>query len=299
MSNGWSYSQLGAIDSEGVYLRDGAINVQILYNNIYVVKGGVRTSWQPVLVRGNTLTRFSGDGMNITGSNATVEYNTIQDILEVSGTHNDSIQIDANFAGMCDPNPNDDQNISHFTNMVFRGNQIYAQRDPTNPFPGIGHGITTFGGVSIHDSLFENNIIQVPHQWGITITGAKNVIVRNNTTYGCHPDAGTSPGVVIDYDPNVTCPQTGNEAYNNIAAITRAYGGTTGSNISINPCSDPLQRDYFIDAPNYNFHLNPTGNPPTRAIDGGNNSHASSIDYEKDARPYNGTVDIGADEYRP
>ncbi len=51
----------------------------------------------------------------------------------------------------------------------------------------------------------------------------------------------------------------------------------------------------FVNSAAGNYHLAP-GSP---AIDAGTNSNAPSSDFDGDSRPFNGTVDIGADEFTP
>jgi len=157
----------------------------------------------------------------------------------------------------------------------------------------------------------ERSLIQGNNQGGINVTGASgivrnNIIVRNGNTsaYGAvQVSSGTSfdfntvasnfGGTTAAVHCATATPVSNNIVWGNASTVyancTWTYsdiqGGAPGTgNLNVDPV--------FVESTANNFHI--AGSSPVRNV--GSNAGAPAVDFDGDARPSGGTVDMGADE---
>jgi parallel beta-helix repeat protein len=246
----------------------------ILNNRFTNVDFGVTVSGDSTQAIGNSIINFSGDGMRPLGSDILFEGNTIKNCYDVDDNHDDGIQ---SFTTSGEP----------FYRVVLRGNTIINFEDPDQPLRGSLQGIGCFNGPFI-DWVVENNVVIVDHWHGISLYGAQNCIISNNTVIDPTPSVTPGPSWIrINSIPEFT--STGCTVANNIAN-TYSVVGDLVSNLSVPGADYEL---HFVDAAGYDLHLIST----STAIDAANDAFAPPVDHDGVPRPIGAQSDIGAYEY--
>ena len=164
------------------------------------------------------------------GSAATIENNDIEN-GDLDGVHfggGSGVLIVGNtFRNICDRGVNHTDNIQFESGTRIRvaGNYIYAaQSCPTT-------GITSYDG-GTDGVIIEDNVIDVPRDWGIELYSDKNSIVRHNTIVwhpGNYSEFGTSTGQIAMDRKSQDPPGAGTQVYDNIATGVGFGNGSTGS----------------------------------------------------------------------
>jgi parallel beta-helix repeat protein len=206
-----------------------------------------------------------------------MQYNTIKNCYDVNENHDDGIQ-----SWTTDGVP--------IRRVVLRGNLIIESEDPNRPLRGHLQGIGCFDGM-FEDWIVENNVVLVSHWHGITLLGARNCRIINNTAvdpfedYTCwirvgnHKDGTESEGCVVR---------------NNITELVTVEGVISSHQVDHNhTLVDPTA--VFVDYQAHDVHLR-EGSP---AIDAGSLDLAPTIDILGNSRPLGAGIDIGAHEFIP
>lgn len=278
----WSKKDWNSRVANGV--RAQAKEVVIRDNIITNVNMGIEASGVFSLVENNKIINFAGDGMRGLGSDSTFQYNLVKNSYDVNGNHDDGFQ-----SWSSGPNG---IGTGVIKNVVLRGNIIINYEDENQPFKGDLQGIGAFDGM-YENWLIENNVVMVNTWHGISLGGAKNCRIINNTVVDL--EVGRKPGppwIKVSNHKNGTKSE-GCIIRNNIA------GRIVVENRSA------MQVDHNIEdkAPNWMFRdffgadLRLKSN--SNAIDSGSSIDAPGIDIEGNKRPAGKAVDIGAFEYIP
>jgi parallel beta-helix repeat protein len=233
------------------------------------------------LIKQNTIENFSGDGMRGIGSYNTFEYNTVKNCYNVDDNHDDGFQSWSRGTGGT-------VGTGTVYEIVLRGNTIINYTDPNQPFKGTLQGIGCFDGM-FEDWVVENNVVITDHWHGITLMGARNCLVINNTVVDRNNTSPGPPWIRISKHKNGTL-GTGNVIRNNLTtSMSNDAGiGTVEFNIIVSNYDD-----FFVDYANFDLRLK-EGCP---AIDAGTEEDAPFIDIEGAARPQGAGFDVGAYEY--
>jgi len=250
---------------------------------IQIGKSNVNTSFEAVnsLVSGNWIHDFCYDGMRGLANNCVYEYNTIERNYAVDpNNHNDGFQSWS---------IGSDGVVGHGTlsNVILRGNKIIAVSDPNQPFPGSMQGMGNFSG--LYDGwIIENNLVITNGQYhGITLYGATNCRIVNNTVV----KSAIDPSVVtpwigifaqkIDNGPYSGMASTNNIVRNNVSTALNLSGTYTADH---NTTVTTDYAAYFADYVGFDFHLK-AGSP---AVDVGDTALAPATDLDQNARiaPY-------------
>lgn len=240
----------------------------------------------------NTVQNFTIDGIRGNGSNCQYNENLITDNIVVytyAENHYDGFQAFTS---------------SSIDNVLFRKNTIIACTDTTRAFRGSMQGMGCFDGF-YNNWTIENNLIITDHWHGITLLGAINCRIVNNTVvdiYDVTPIISWDSQSQSSYGPawikiashkNGTV-STGNSILNNICDdMQNSTGiGTISNNLVLGNSNNHSL--HFTDPLNYDFHLISTSS----AINTGTGTFAPSTDIEGNARPHGGVIDKGAYEYQ-
>ncbi len=182
--------------------------------------------------------------------------------------------------------------------------------DTSRAFRGNTQGIGCFDGVFLN-WVIENNIVMTDHWHGISMYGAVNCRIINNTVIDPYLVSTVDP-----YDNNATNigpawiliskktngpPSSGNVVINNLVAnnvfFTTPEMGTGSKNIVLGALSN--FSNYFVDVSDMavpvSFNLQLL--PGCSAIDAGDTLYAPGIDFEGVMRPQGAGIDVGAYEY--
>ncbi|MEP4534427.1 MAG: choice-of-anchor Q domain-containing protein [Cyclobacteriaceae bacterium] len=243
----------------------------------------------------NVIDNFAGDGIRGLGNASVFEYNTIRDcyVEDYETNHDDAFQT---FITTDDPKSE---------GMIIRFNKILLFDDPITQFvidnDLIGYSMQ---GIIITDGypdgwVVENNLLVTNHWHGISLYGARNCRVQNNTVVK-HPyftDTETLPWILIDDNTKTGQTNFSNTIRNNLSVNLKGEKIDDTSieegNVDISPASSSRYEEFFIDHAEGNYQLK-EGSP---AIDAGVNSDLTEYDLAGNLRVVNGTVDAGAYEF--
>jgi len=174
--------------------------------------------------------------------------------------------------------------------IVLRGNTIINYEDPGQPHRGTLQGIGCFDGMFV-DWVVENNVIITDHWHGITLLGARDCRIVNNTVLDLNDQSPGPPWVRIGNHKDGTL-STGGVIRNNLTTSISIDDGAEVAedhNLIIENTDD-----FFVDAAAMDLHLL----KGCAAVDSGSLDLAPVIDIEGVSRPQGEGVDIGAYEYR-
>lgn len=259
--------------SDGIIIEGDSMLIE--NNYLKNVDMGITASGDHIQANHNVIENFSGDGMRMQGSDVIFEGNTIMNCYAVDANHDDGIQSFIIGEGV-------------FRNNIIRSNIILNYVDENQKLLGALQGIGCFDGF-YENWLIENNLVIVNHWHGITLLGARNCVIRNNTVLDPTPDI--TPGgswIMIDNHkdgrPSEGCVVANNVA-NTFHTIAEMY-----NNVEMNTY-DAYDAN-FVDYTNFDFHLK----EGSELIDSGSLENAPETDLEGVFRPQGSGVDIGAYE---
>lgn len=275
----WTAADWNAKAANGISAAGTKITLR--RNTLRNVNFGLSVSSSHSLVEHNVVDSFAGDGMRGLGDYTTFQYNRVQNCYDVNDNHDDGFQSWSVGA-------DGKVGTGTVTGIVLRGNVIINYTDPNQPLKGPLQGIGCFDGTFV-DWVVENNVIITDHWHGISLYGAKNVRVVNNTVLDVNNTTPGPPWIKITAHKNGTAP-SGCVVRNNLAtAFTSDKTGVTEDhNITI---KDPAL--HFVDAAKFDVHLLAT----STAIDAGDSQLAPTIDIEGRPRPQGAGFDVGAYEW--
>lgn len=234
-------------------------------------------------VIGNLVENFSRDGLRGIGDFGLFENNTVKNAYDVDDHHDDFFQ---SWSVGEDGSPG--SGVVH--GVVIRGNTFINFDDPDQPFAGAAQGIGCFDGF-FEDWVIENNVVQVNHWHGITLLGARNVRVVNNTVIDNR--MGERPGppwIDVSAHKNGTASENIVIRNNLVQSITlEAESSVQDHNVQFD---DPST--LFMDVANHDFHLRADA---TDAIDQGSTEFAPTHDRDGIPRPQGDAPDLGAFEW--
>lgn len=277
-ASGWSAADWDTLSCNGIQAdgSDHVIRDNVLENvNFGISVGAVRT-----LVDGNSIDGFAGDGLRGLGDYGVFRYNVVKNCYAVNDNHDDGFQSWS---------VGDDGSVGtgEVTGVVLRGNVIINYEDENQPHRGTLQGIGCFDGTFV-DWVVENNVIITDHWHGITLLGARNSRIVNNTVMDLNDVDPGPPWVRIDAHKDGTPPE-GCLIRNNLTTAVSIH--------------DDVEEDHniIIDDPAALF-VNPVAHdlrllPDADAIDMGSSDLAPELDADRIPRPQGDGVDVGAYEW--
>ncbi|MBN1480139.1 T9SS C-terminal target domain-containing protein [candidate division KSB1 bacterium] len=234
------------------------------------------------LIDRNIIENFAADGMRGIGSYNTFQYNTVKNCYDVDDNHDDGFQ-----SYSYGP---DGVGKTTVRGVVLRGNTIINYDDSRQKFRGTLQGIGCFDGM-YEDWIIENNVIITDHWHGISLYGAHNCKIVNNTVIDQNDMSPGPPWIKITAHKNGTN-STENIIRNNLTTSLSndANIGTVDHNMSLSYTS---YGTFFVDFSRFDLSLR----KGCRAIDRGTEQDAPTIDILGTSRPQGDGYDIGAYEY--
>ncbi len=244
------------------------------------VNFGISVDAADSLIEGNLVENFAGDGMRGFGARSVFQYNTVKNTYNVNDNHDDGFQS-WSFG-------EDGVGTGEVVGIVLRGNTFINHEDPNQPHRGTLQGIGCFDGSYVGWTIENNEIIE-DHWNGITLFGARDSRIVNNTVVDARAGDPGPPWIMIGPHKDGT-PSTGNIVRNNLAGAINVDGpGTVADHNLIITNKAKL----FKNAREHDLHLK----AGARAIDAGSSAEAPDLDRDKVPRPLGKRYDIGAYEY--
>lgn len=242
---------------------------------------GISVTGDSCLVEYNTVENFSGDGLRGLGNYDIFQYNVVKNCYAVNSNHDDGFQS-------WSVGQDGSVGTGVVLGIVLRGNTIINYEDPEQPFRGTLQGVGCFDGM-FEEWLVENNVILTDHWHGITLSGATNCVIINNTVADLNDISPGPPWISIG-DHKDGRASTGCVVRNNLSTDFTVSGEniTQDHNIEIGSYDD-----FFVDYENLDMRLI----SGCDAVDSGSTELAPSFDRDGVVRPQGDGVDIGAYEY--
>jgi hypothetical protein len=281
-SSGWSAADWNRLSCNGIQVDGNHMTVRdCVFRN---VNFGISVSATHSLIEGNTVENFAGDGMRGLGDFTSFQYNTVKNCYDVNRNHDDGFQSWSR-------GKDGRVGTGEVRNIVLRGNLIINYEDSNQRYRGTLQGIGCFDGMFV-DWVVENNVVITDHFHGITLSGARDSRIVNNTVIDINEKGPGPAWIRIGNHKNGTA-SSGCVVRNNLTTalnVSRGQGVTVDHNLIIR---DP--NVLFVDARAGNLRLR----YGSQAIDAGNPELAPELDAERTPRPQGKQVDVGAYEYRP
>jgi parallel beta-helix repeat protein len=276
-ANAWTAGDWDRLSCNGFQV-DGS-HMTIRDNRLLNVNFGISVGATDSLITGNLVENFAGDGLRGLGNHATFEYNTVKNCYKVNANHDDGFQSWSTGPGGV--------GTGEVVGIVLRGNTIINYVDSNQPYRGTLQGIGCFDGTFV-DWVIENNVIITDHWHGITLLGARNCLIINNTVLDENATTPGPPWICVGNHKNGTAPVNCVVRNNLATAFTDAPGVLEEDNLKIaNPAA------LFVDPSHFDVHLLP--NSP--AIDVGSSTNAPTLDHDRIPRPQGKAIDLGAYEW--
>ena len=277
--SGWTASNW--LERTGNGISMGGTHLTIHNNTITNVDHGIHGDATDSLVSGNRIINFRGDGIRGLGDRMVYQYNTIKNAYSVDGNHDDGFQSWSVGGGGV--------GTGVVRDVVLRGNTIINYENPDQPLKSALQGIGLFDGM-FENWVIENNIIITNHWHGITMAGAQDSRVVNNTVLDTDTVSPGPPWVRISDHKDGTH-SSGVIVRNNLSTDF-SLGAGVASDHNIEFGMEELSA-YFLSPSEGNYHLK-SASP---AIDAGSADDAPSIDIEGTLRPQGAAWDVGAYEF--
>lgn len=258
----------------------GGERIVIRGNRLKNVDFGISVSAVHALVENNVVENFAGDGLRGLGDYSVFQYNIVKNCYAVNGNHDDGFQSWSVGPGGV--------GTGEVVGIALRGNTIINNEDPRQPHRGTLQGIGCFDGMFV-DWTIENNVIIVDHYHGITLSGARNCRLVNNTVLDPN-DQRPGPAALRVGAHKRGTPSSGCTVRNNLVSALHVDGEqmTVDHNLIV---ADPTAT--FSVPDRFDLRLKP-GSP---AIDAGSSDLAPDHDRVNTPRPQGPAVDIGAYEH--
>lgn len=211
-SQDWSAPQWRETVRNGVFLsgQDISLTDSLVFN----VRHGISTVADGAKIERNIIENFAGDGIRGIGDNSSYVENTIDTCIDIDDNHDDGFQ---SWSLDEDGHPGKGvvRNVRVERNRISNGDHRF-----TCHLQGIG----LFDGI-YEDWVISGNTITVDHWHGITVMGARNVVVSDNFVTDFRPGKPGAPSVTI------MAHKDGRQAENSSIErnVTQPWLGGTGS----------------------------------------------------------------------
>lgn len=256
----------------------GGTRITVQGNSIQFVDHAIASDATHSLIARNEIDHFRGDACRSLGNYVTFEYNLGKNAVKVDDNHDDFFQSWSSSIGGV--------GTGEVVGVVVRGNTFISYKDKNLPFATIPQGIGLFDGM-FREWVIENNVIITGHWHGISILGAIDCRIVNNTVLDRDDRDGPSPWVQINDHKNGTSSDN-SVIRNNLAHdIIAGTGVTADHNLIVD---DPAL--YYVDPASHDLHLL----EDSPAVDTGSSTLAADIDRDGIERPQGESVDVGAYE---
>ncbi|MEN8126077.1 MAG: right-handed parallel beta-helix repeat-containing protein [Bacteroidota bacterium] len=291
-SSNWTKDDWYENSVGGVQFRGGNITLKDnIFLNLY---HAVELRGDNSLMQNNIIENFAADAIRVLGSYGTYENNIIKNcfIDDYAIQHDDAFQ-----AFRLDGD-------GKITDVVLRNNKIIIFENPSQFVLDNNLIGTLMQGILFSDGypanwIVENNLVVNDHYHGISLYGARNCRVQNNTVVQSQlfDDIDVIPWILLDDNQKTGETNFNNIIRNNISTTiaTGKYDATSivENNIDIDESNYDNYSNYFNDYSNGDFYLKES----SPAVDYGKNTDVAATDIDGNNRIFNSIVDAGCYEY--
>ncbi len=284
----WYRRSMSAMDMRGP-------NISVEHSQILNVYHGLSLRGDHSLIAHCLIDNFAGDAIRGLGSFSTYEWNVVRDayVNDYTIQHDDAFQ-----AYNLKPDPK-------IEGVTIRNNQFMQFLDPITAFIEQNDLVShEMQGVIISDGyadgwVVENNLVVNDHFHGITLYGARNCRVQNNTVIQSPLTTDLDvPWIRLTVQTKTGQRNFDNIIRNNLAAVftTWDYDMTSvvENNSDVDQSRQSEYRQYFVDYDNQDYRLK----ADSPAVNAGVNEQVSALDIGGNPRVHDGTVDTGAYEFQ-
>ncbi|MBE0536597.1 MAG: right-handed parallel beta-helix repeat-containing protein [Phycisphaerae bacterium] len=275
----WSAEDWVAKACNGIMVN--GTRVRIDGNYLLNVAFGINVSGTHNTVTCNTVENFSGDGMRALGDDCVFRRNIIKNCYNVDDNHDDGIQSWSTGPGGV--------GTGVVKNVILDGNLIINTTDPDQKHRGTLQGIGCFDGM-FENWLIVNNIIVVDHFHGISLYGAKNCRILNNTVIDNRPGRPVPWIMITKHKKGM--PSTDNIVRNNLTQ--QPISPRELNQVDHNVVITDLEA-FFANWRDFDFRLK----PGCAAIGAGSNEGLFETDFFGNTRASGTTIDAGALQSKP
>jgi hypothetical protein len=265
------------------FLAEGA-RITVTNSRVTGVQYGIMAMGKSALVEKNIVDGFSGDGLRALGDDSITRNNKVQNCFQIDGTHMDGFQAYSR-------GPSGTPGAGTLRNLVIENNKIFEWTlAQTSPIRCHLQGISMFDGM-YDNARIENNMVIVSAYHGITVAGATNSMVRQNTVVNPNGQRGKFPWIRISSHKNGT-PPSNVQVVNNLAnAIANAGNPATKLYVANNIIAGAAISE-FAGFSSQNLALK----SGSAAIDAGDKTKTNAADILGVARWKGKAPDVGAFE---
>jgi parallel beta-helix repeat protein len=284
-ASNWTADQWINAASSGVQV--GGADVTVSRNRLRNVRFGISVGGDRALVERNEIVNFSADGLRGLGDDGVFEYNVVKNA----------------YVGDSDGDDNHDDGFQSWSvgadgavgtgvvrGVVLRGNLFLNREDPNQKLTNSLQAIGCFDGF-FEDWVVENNVVITDHWHGISLYGARNSRIVNNTVIDVNATSPGPPWIMVT-DHKDTTPSENVIVRNNLATAYDVKGNGIVQDHNTTLKTADLAR-YFVDPARFDLHLLPDG----PAVNAGIAESAPSIDRDGIPRPQGTAFDLGAYEW--
>ena len=282
-ASAWTADDWVNAASSGFSVR--GTDVVIRNNKLKNVRFGISADGAGALIEKNVIENFSADGLRGLGDNETFQYNIVKNSYvgdSQDANHDDGFQSWSVGPGGV--------GTGEVKGLTLRGNIIINSENPSQPLKGTLQGIGCFDGTFVN-WVVENNVVITNHWHGISLYGAKDSRIVNNTVIDNDPASPGPPWIMVTAHKNGT-PSQNVIVRNNLATDYDVSGTNVVEDHNTTLKSGDLV-SYFVNPGAWDLHLLP--NAP--AVDQGSTDQAPPIDIEGIPRPQGAGIDLGAYEW--
>ncbi|MGB3313961.1 MAG: choice-of-anchor Q domain-containing protein, partial [Albidovulum sp.] len=287
VSSSANYMQWAQTDWQN-YKRDGLMidgdSVTIARNRLTGIFHGIKSVASNTLMEENIIDGFAGDGMRANGDNSIVRKNKVQNCFAISANHMDGFQSFSTGSG-------GKVGTGTVKNLTVEDNKIFEWTSTsTNPLRCKLQGISMFDGM--YDGIvIRNNVISTRAYHGISINGAINTLVVNNTVVDANGANAKWPWIRLSPHKNGT-PSQNTTFANNLVNGNKVTADTSRNIVSANNVIVINAASEFSSVAQQDFSLKSTA----KAANAGLAKYAPQLDIIGTARPLGKAPDAGAYE---
>lgn len=286
VANGTSYNQWTKTDwnsnQRSGFMIDGQRNT-VLRNRVTGVYNGIFGLGPNALIEENIIDGFAGDALRALGDNSTVRRNKVQNCHQINASHTDGFQSFSRGTG-------GKVGTGVVRNVLIEDNKIFESVGTRSPINCKLQGISMFDGM--YDGfVIRNNVVSTTAYHGITMGGALNSKIVNNTVIHASGLAGSFPWIRISPHKNGT-PSNNVTVANNLVTSNKVKTDPVKAILETNNIVVTNAATEFNSVTKQDFTLRSTA----KAIDMGKPTLAPADDIVMAPRPKGKGPDAGAYE---